>query len=127
MRGIDSIANAITPRALQLRDPVRVGQRREKSHEHGAVAQLRDLVRRGAGDLDDEIGVQGVVDERGAGRLVRLVRERRRVPGAALHGDLEPERGQLGHGLGHERDTPLARCSLPRNSHPHRANSMQTV
>src|SRR5436305_13176927 len=63
-------------------------------------------------DLDDCCRVVRIVDYLSPRLLEVSVRERRRLARAALEDDLEPDRNDLGHDRGDERNTALAGRAL---------------
>ena len=103
----------------QALDAGLVGERREEADQHRVAPERVRLLLGRRRHLDDDVRVERGVDELRACFGVRLVGERRLVPGAALDRDVDAERLQLRHGFGNERDPAFAGSGLARDAHPH--------
>ena len=114
--GIDSIANAWTPRSLSRSIPARVGQRLEESDQNLTAAKSLCFGVARLADLDDRLRLPDVVGERRPGFLIRGVRKRGGNAGAALDQDFEPAAGELRNGLGDESHSALALLELTRDA-----------
>ena len=124
MRGIDSIAKAVTPRAAEALDSFLVGQRLEKADEDLPVAQLRPPRRRSAcapwrrDPRPTESPIAAPASRE------RVVRERGGRARALLDHDLDPL--ELRHEVGHEGDSPLALRGLLRHANLHGARTLRS-
>jgi len=98
---------------------LRVDERLEERDEDRAGAKLVDLRRRRLLDLEDELGVERVVDEARAGLLVGAIDERGLDARAALDEDLVAGLDETLGGLGDEGDAALAGHGLSRDTDPH--------
>ena len=88
MRGIASIANAVTFASASARVVSGARQRRQEADEDRPVAELADLLARRRGDLDDDVGAPRVADLR-AGLLEQRVGDQRGLARAGLDDDLD--------------------------------------
>ncbi len=104
---------------------VGVAARVEEPDQRRARAQVAQLPLGRRRDLDDDLGAPGVADRR-AGVGEERVGDQRGLPGPALHHDLMTLRDELFHDLGHQRDPPLARDRLLRDTDPHKSGGPYT-
>ena len=124
MRGIDSIAKAVTPREASCSIPSLSVSGCRKPISTWPSLQPGDLVGARLADLRDDLGFPGA-PERRARFLERIVGEGCSDAGPGLDDDVDPGRDQLGHDVGHERDSPLARRSLLGDAHPHARRTLE--
>ena len=128
VRGMASVAKAVTPRAASARAEREVAKRHERPDIDRAGVQPGDLVasavHRRRPHLEHDIGT---ADQRGRIRLdgdaelaIAVVRIARRDAGAGLDPDLVSRLHELLAGLGHQRHAPLAGGGLLGNSDAHR-------
>ena len=122
MRGIDSIANACTPRSRQAARcrPGRSAARGTRS------APARSRSRRassavGFAHLDDASASHDRSRERRAGLAIRLVGNDAAAPAPGSTTTSKPPRDQLADGFRDERHSALARLELPRDADSHGA------
>ena len=110
MRGIDSIANAVTPRDAEALDPFLVGQRLEKADRGpGRSRSLPTSSSLGLRTLATRSAAQGRRSRRPPRVNASSVNEAA-SPGARLDDHLDPGCELRRRASGHERDSPLARA-----------------
>src|SRR5881409_3613952 len=114
MRGIDSMAKAVTPR--EALDSFPVGERLQEPDQDLPVAQLAHLVVARFSHFGDELRGPRIAD-RGAGVGERGVGERGGLARALLDDDLDSV--ELGNERRHERNSPLPGRSLPGHANLH--------
>ena len=102
---------AVTPRSASDLAVFGSMSGRQQAEERLALAELADLLVRRLGDAQDRVGAAVQVvgrDDRGAGRFVLRIGERRTGSGAALDEDVEPGRLELAERLGYQGDAPFS-------------------
>ena len=124
MRGIDSIAKAVTPREASCSIPSLSVSGCRKPISTWPSLQPGDLVGARLADLATISASQGLPRVAPAS-CERIVGEGCSDTGAGLDHDVDSGRDQLGHDVGHERDSPLARRSLLGDAHLHARRTLE--
>ena len=122
IRGIDSIANATTPRSARRSIPARVRERREEADEDGPGRERGDVLSGRSGDPDNHLRACEQVaagDDVGAGGRVLVVREPCSRARVALDRDREAGGREPPDRIGHERHPLLAGAGFFRDCDPH--------
>src|SRR5205807_8942060 len=97
-------------------------QRLQKTDQHLAVTQSRDLVLGRLAYLGDRIRAERVVDYRRPGVGVRRIGKRRGNASGTFDQDLEPRIAESSSGIRNQRNSALPGSHFTRNPDPHGAS-----